>query len=224
MAAAAPPARPVPTTMTSKRRRLWGATSFMSNLCWVPLLLDGPVGDLGVERDDASGADLLAASSRLGRRARSRLLADDPMRSSGSASTTPDDDGDREAARCRARSTAAKPWAKRAAPLVEAGVVDAEALEQRPGAVEEVDAEGEVGDDVDDRHRRPLEAGDQVVVRVAPHEVGVGRAPGEVGEVEDDVEADDDARSSASCGWRSWRRRSRGRRRSRRAGPGGSSG
>ena len=53
--------------------------------------------------------------------------------------------------------------------------------------------EGDVGDDVDDRHRRAAEGGHEVAVDVAPHEVGVGRAPREVGQVEDDEQADDDA-------------------------------
>ena len=66
-----------------------------------------------------------------------------------------------------------------------------------------------IADDVDDRDRHALEAVEEVVVRVAAHEVGVGRAPGEVEQVEDDEEGDDDARSSASCATRSWRRRSR---------------
>src|SRR3954453_11883289 len=46
VAAAAPPARPVPTTMTLNRRRLWGATSFMSNLCWSHCCSMGPAGTL----------------------------------------------------------------------------------------------------------------------------------------------------------------------------------
>jgi hypothetical protein len=44
-----------------------------------------------------------------------------------------------------------------AAPVVEAGVAPAQRLEQRPRAVEQVDAEGDVGDDVEDRHRKPRE-------------------------------------------------------------------
>ena len=72
-------------------------------------------------------------------------------------------------------------------------VVHAEALEHRPGTVEQVDAQRDVGDDVDDRHRRAAEGGHEVPVDVAPHEVGVGRAPREVGQVEDDEEADDHA-------------------------------
>ena len=34
-----------------------------------------------------------------------------------------------------------------------------------------------IGDDVDDRDRHPLEAVNEVVVRVAAHEVGVRRCP-----------------------------------------------
>ena len=60
-----------------------------------------------------------------------------------------------------------------AAPLVEAGVVPPERLEQAPRAVEQVDAEGDVGDDVEDRHRDPREAGVDVAVR--PRR---GRSPG----------------------------------------------
>src|SRR5690606_35356610 len=76
---------------------------------------------------------------------------------------------------------------------VPARVVQAEALEHRPGPVEEVEAQGDVGDDVDERYHRPLEAGHDVAVDVAPHEVGVGRAPGEVGQVPEHEEQDDDA-------------------------------
>src|SRR5690606_38300536 len=76
---------------------------------------------------------------------------------------------------------------------VPARVVQAEALDHRPGRVEEVEAQGDVGDDVDERDHRPLEAGHDVAVDVAPHEVGVGRAPGEVGQVPEHEEQDDDA-------------------------------
>ena len=41
-------------------------------------------------------------------------------------------------------------------------VVEPEALEHRPGAVEDVDRQRDVGDDVDDRDRHPLEAVDHV--------------------------------------------------------------
>ena len=82
--------------------------------------------------------------------------------------------------------TVAKPAASAAAPRVEPRVVPAQRLEQAPRAVEQVDAEGDVGDDVEDRDREPGQAGVDVVVHVAAHEVGVEPAPRQVGEVEDE--------------------------------------
>src|SRR5690606_20464357 len=75
-----------------------------------------------------------------------------------------------------------------AAPAVEAGMVDAHALEHRPGAVEDVGGEGELGEYVERRHPRAGERGDEVGVdRPVLPTVGSGRldAPCEVGEVED---------------------------------------
>ena len=61
--------------------------------------------------------------------------------------------------------TVAMAAARPAAPRVEARVVPPHRLEEAPDAVEQVDAEGDVGDDVEDRHRQPGEAGVDVVVR-----------------------------------------------------------
>ena len=56
------------------------------------------------------------------------------------------------------RMSPAKPTAKAAAEPDQPGVRHAEAGEEAPGAVEDVDRQGEVGDDVGDRHRHPGEA------------------------------------------------------------------
>ena len=55
--------------------------------------------------------------------------------------------------------------------LLNRGLFQPERLEQAPRAVEEVDAEGDVGDDVEDRHRQPRQAGVEVAVDGAAHEV-----------------------------------------------------
>ena len=78
-----------------------------------------------------------------------------------------------------------------ASPLIEAGVVEPEALEHAPGAVIDVEAEGDVGGDIEHCHRPPGEAGHHVVVHRAPYEIGVGPPPGEVGEVVGEEEEDD---------------------------------
>ena len=79
--------------------------------------------------------------------------------------TLPDGDDDRE------------PDREVPPPDVAARVVEPEALEHAPRAVEDVDAEREHRHDVDDRDRHPLEAVEQVVVRVAADEVAGSRCP-----------------------------------------------
>src|SRR3972149_12156636 len=69
---------------------------------------------------------------------------------------------------------------KPAAPLVEPGVVPPDALEEAPGAVEDVEAEEEIGRDVEDGHPRPAEAGDQVGVHVTRYELRAGGADRQV--------------------------------------------
>ena len=58
--------------------------------------------------------------------------------------------------------------------------------------MEQVDAEGDVGDDVEDRHGEARQAGVEVAVDRAAHEVRVDPAPREVGEVEGEEQQDDD--------------------------------
>ena len=60
-------------------------------------------------------------------------------------------------------------------------------------AVEQVDAEGDVGDDVQDRDRQLGEALVEVVVHGAADEVGVEPAPREVGQVVGEEQQDDDS-------------------------------
>ena len=62
--------------------------------------------------------------------------------------------GQREAHVAERGSIAAKPLANQPRQRVEARVVPAEALEQAPGAVEQVDGQGDVGDDVEDGDRQ----------------------------------------------------------------------
>src|SRR5690606_10343779 len=83
-----------------------------------------------------------------------------------------------------------------APPSVEAGVVDAQALEHRPGPVEDVGGEGDVGQDVEGGHRRPGEGGDEVGVDLAPLPAVGGEgldAPCQVGQVEEDKDQHDHA-------------------------------
>ena len=76
--------------------------------------------------------------------------------------------------------------------------------------MEQVDAEGDVGDDVDDRAPGTrLKLATKLWYDVAPRRSrGSADAPREVGRWKMRKSGDDDARSSASCGWRSWRPRS----------------
>ena len=122
-------------------------------LVLVPHLLDRSVGDLGVEQR-------LARLRVRGRRGHSSLTSltlvlrdhdvvlvlverqDVGLHQDREAAVADHDDG-------RERSSEVQP------PLVEAGVVPPEALEQAPRAVEDVDAERDVGDDVEDRDGGP---------------------------------------------------------------------
>jgi hypothetical protein len=74
-------------------------------------------------------------------------------------------------------------------------MAQAEGLHEAPGAVVEVEAEGEHGQDVEPRDERALEPGHEVVVRVAVDEVRMdGVDPErEVHQVVDDEEEQDDA-------------------------------
>ena len=173
--------------ITSNLRRLFGATSFMSNLCWVHFSLDRTRGDVAVE-----GADHWAASSSwysVQETITSPLLTQSGL---SSALTMPvmTEIGN---ITFIAVMTAGEAQGEAPPPRVPPRVVQPEALEHRPRPVEEVDAERDVGDEVDRRHAGPAEGGHEVAVGVAADEVGVRRAPGEVGEVEDDEEPDDDA-------------------------------
>src|SRR3954447_3047632 len=73
-----------------------------------------------------------------------------------------------------------EPDGKPASPFVESGAVPPHRLEQAPGTVVQVHAEGDVGDDVQDRHGNPRERGDDVAVDVAAHIAGIRPAPREV--------------------------------------------
>ncbi len=79
------------------------------------------------------------------------------------------------------------------APQVEARMVQAQRLEQAPQAVVQVEAQRHLGGDVEHRHPPHLKAGHHVVVDVAGHEAGVHRPPGEMQQVVDDEQRDDDA-------------------------------
>ena len=191
--------------ITSNRRRLWGATSFMSKRWWVQRSSMGPSGPWLLRSPITATTCLpLVLAAPAGRsgpaRAPARLQAHTARRSRW-CHRTPGSLG------CRRRSTApvstamgklrlpsittpAKVDGEAAAPGVPLGVVEPQALEHRPRPVEQVDAQGDVGDDVDGRAPRPLEAGDQVAVDVAPHEIGVDRPPGQVGQVPDQEQQD----------------------------------
>src|SRR5699024_4535744 len=81
-----------------------------------------------------------------------------------------------------------------ATPGVETGVVPTHGLEEAPGSVEQVEAEGQVGDDVDGGDPDASEAVGDVRVGGAAHERVAGAGPAQVEQVPDDEEADDDAR------------------------------
>src|SRR6478672_6830853 len=172
-AAAEAPARPVPTTMTSNLRLLPGFTSFMSNLCWSQLFSIGPVGAPETSRG-SGGMELMVRSS----------VSDDAGQDHDGEADVDDADQHREAG------------GEVAPGVVEARVVEAEALEQAPRAVEQVDGQGEVGEDVEDRHPHPLQALGHVLVGQAPGPLLGGdglEAPRQVGQVEDQEQQDDDA-------------------------------
>ncbi len=88
-----------------------------------------------------------------------------------------------------AAMTAAKTAANTRRRGVVGRVVEAERLEQAPQPVVEVEAEQQVGDDVDQRHRHHLEADHHVVVDVLGVEVGMRRPDGQVEQVVDDEDA-----------------------------------
>src|SRR5215207_10894350 len=152
--------------MTSKRRRLAGATSFSWKRWLSPLSAMGPSGIL------ASSSPITRASS---------LLVDQARQYGDRHADIAHGHDDREAD------------GEVTAPHVEAGVVPPDTLKQAPPAVVQVNAERDVGDDVRERDRHPLEARHGVPVHLAPHEPGIRRAPGEVEDVEHEEEEDDDA-------------------------------
>ena len=175
----------------------------------------GAVGDLAVEcADHVRPPSWYSSHDSIRRpRLRSRVVV---------GAHDADEHGDREA-QVAHHDDGGEGRGEDAPPRVPPGLLRPEALEQRPGPVEQVQAQGDVGDDVDERHHRPLEAGDQVAVHVAPHEVGVDGAPREVGQVEQTRNSRTTTPVSASTGWRRWPPGSRGARRSRPPpGPGGS--
>src|SRR5690349_1647683 len=150
-AAAAAPARPEPTTMNSNFRRLFGLTSFRSNLWLSHLSASGPAGIFESSVSATAVVLLFLRSVVCGGRGR-RASVDDAGQDRDREGHVRDGDDRRERDR------------ELAACAVVAGVVQPHALEHRPGAVEQVDAECDVGDDVEDRDRPALEAADQVVV------------------------------------------------------------
>ena len=87
----------------------------------------------------------------------------------------------------------ARPGGEVPAGGVDAGAVDAEALEHAPGAVEDVHGQGHVGGDVDEGDGQLVHRDHDVVVGVATHPVVIEPAPGEVGEMEEEVQQDDGA-------------------------------
>src|SRR4051812_25303295 len=107
----------------------------MSNLCWSQLCWIGPVG--APETSLGSGGMVLMVGSS---------VPDDAGQDHDGEADVDDPDQHRE------------PGGEVAPGVVEAGVVEAEALEEAPRAVEEVDGQGDVGEDVEDRHAHPLEA------------------------------------------------------------------
>ena len=80
------------------------------------------------------------------------------------------------------------------AQAVVGGVVDAQALEHRVHAVVDVHGQQDVGHDVDDRHHRVRQRIDDVGLNLAPLPVGARNpAPGQIGQMEDQIGENDDA-------------------------------
>src|SRR6478672_5530411 len=173
VAAAAAPARPLPTTITSNRRLFAGFTNFTSNLCCDHFSAIGPGGIFASSSPimlSTPGACLMVRSS-------AHRSCRDEQRHADVAHRDHDREPDREVP----------------PPDVPARVVEPEALEHAPRAVEDVDAQGQHREDVDDGDGNAFEAVEEVVVGIAAHEVRVGAAPREIEQVEHDEQGDDDA-------------------------------
>ena len=74
---------------------------------------------------------------------------------------------------------------------VELGAIYAEALEHAPSPVIDVNSQRNIGHHIQNRHRNTAKAGDHIVIRVAPHEVGIEPAPGEVGQMVEEIKQND---------------------------------